>query len=132
MTQHTWQWWHSHDGGERYHGPCASREDAISDGRDYADGESFIICEATKGSLRAFISERVGEWLDENNEELGDPDGDPISANITTAQWQDLQTRLDATALEWIKAHNLDRHVFTFDETRNEEDIEGVDDAEVR
>ncbi len=125
-----WQWWHSHDGGESYWGPCDSREDAITAGRDEADGESFIICEATKGTLRAFIGARVGEWLDDNNEDMGDPEGDPVSANITTAQWEDLQSRLDATALEWIKTHNLDRHVWAFDDTRNEEDIEGDVDAE--
>lgn len=123
-----WQWWHSHNGGEEYYGPCDTREDAIAEGRDQADGESFIICEARKGGLRDFINGRVSEWLDDRNDDQGPPD-EAISERITDAQWKDLDARLTEAAKQWADANNIHDRVWAFAATRNDEDIEGDDYA---
>ncbi len=122
--QKQWQWWHSHDGGEQYHGPCDSREEAIEAGRDYADGEAFMICEARKGGLRDFMRGRVSEWLDDRNEDQRPPD-EAISERITQSQWDDLDVKLCLAARIWADANNIHDRVWAFAKTRNEEDIEG-------
>ena len=133
MKEPIWEWYCSRD-GERFDGPCDSREAAIQQGQQDYDGEAFQVAEATTGTLRAFIDVHVSEWLDEANEESSDPEGDPISSYVTGDissyvtgdQWKDLFKRFDAVALEWAKDHDLNSYVWIFDAIRNREDIPGT------
>ena len=117
-----WEWYYSQD-GENYQGPCDTRGQAIEEGCVNFDGEAFEIAEATKGKLKAFVWRNLSEWLDEANEEMGNPDGDPIAVCVKEPEWHDLFKRLDAAAREWADANNIHRHVWAFDKIRNREDI---------
>jgi hypothetical protein len=127
-TEQVWEWYWSHN-EEDYHGPCSSREEAIAEGRYECEaGESFYIAEACRGGLQNFIGDNLLEWIDDRHYEMSDPDGDPISANIQKAEWNDLQKRLDVASQEWAKANNINRHIWAFRAMRNQETIPAASD----
>ena len=127
-----WLWWYSFDGGERYRGPCVSREQAIQDGRDEVgedyDYEEFEICEARKGRLQTALFRNIGERLDDLNDDVGDPEGDANSADVTDAQWRDLERRLNDAVSAWADANDIHKNVWMFAETRNHEIVKVRDE----
>jgi hypothetical protein len=118
------KWYYSLNGGESFYGPHDTRDEVIEVGNDEADGGPFEICEATKGRLNTALFHDVAEKLDDWNDDNSNPDGDPISAKLSKADWSDLEDRLNAAVKAWADERDIHRYVWAFEETRNHETIE--------
>lgn len=119
-----WQWWYS-DNEERWNGPCLDRDEAIEMGRDYYDDESFMVMEACQGDLHLHLDAyTVSEWLDENNHDLTDPDGDTVLVGIATEKQQRaLVSALNIVIDHWIVENNIHTKAWSFKAQRNQETI---------
>jgi hypothetical protein len=121
-----WHWWWAEGTEpERYHGPCGSRQEAIDDGTELADGyEEITICEATR--MKLLDDHLDADWVidrfNEQNEDAADPDGDPVIHRATPEQERDLEAVLKAAWVDWRTRHGLGKS-WTFGDTRNEEVI---------
>ena len=117
----TWYWWAGSD-EERYTvGPRSSRAEAISDGITEFAGEPFYIIEAKHGRAhwRIIDADRLAERFDEANEEMADPDGDGLAAEITDAAWNELAERLNNVCEAWGREKSI--QVWGFSKSRNAE-----------
>lgn len=128
MTE--WKWYASRD-EERYEvGPCAAREHAIEEGRDYY-GEDFVVAECLKGAPNLDLfsglldADRVLEALDEQNEEVVDGDGDAtiFCRGITAEERRDLEASLNAALKAWLGRHGIETVAWAFAGVRNIERV---------
>ena len=113
-----WGWWWTAGGDpERYEGNYATREEAITAGRQSTD-KAFTICEARHELLTdsIFRAENVVETFNEWNEDRAYID------SFTPAQGAELESALVEVFAAWRKRHGLGR-AWTL-ETRNSELIE--------
>jgi len=132
MSEQDFKWYYSTDGGERYYGPCDTRDEAIAEGTsNVMDDEPFMIIEATKGKLCLNVFDDIGERIDDANEDMGDPDGDPISSNVPAEAWSELQRLLHGVTKDWADRHNVHANVWQFAKTRNEETINPSDNVDI-
>lgn len=108
-----WPWWWSAD-EERYHGPCASRASAIMEAWSDDQMGTIHVCQATQDGLRTslFDYDRISELFDEANEDMGDPDGDPISEDVKPAEWKKLADSLNHRVEVFIRQQGLKSWAF--------------------
>lgn len=118
-----WQWYYSED-GERFNGPCATRDEAIAEGRREVEG-AFHILEATKGQFYFSIDNSTYfEMIDGQNEDQVDPEGNGLSDSLTKEQADDLIQSVNAAIEAWKARTNFNEVPWGFDETRNQEIIQ--------
>ena len=110
-------WYHTTDPEGFWHGKCATREDAVADGRSYYDGDPFCVAWAVNDPIRLAdwidadrLLERAEDRLADSDRVCGEFDDD-IVFRVTPAQERDLEDRIKRVCDEWQAAHNL---VFTF------------------
>lgn len=119
----TWLWYYSED-EETYRGQCDTREAVIAEGRNCCDGD-FYIMEAVKGEYDFRINEeRYFEWLDSNNEEQLNPDGDGFADVLTKEQGDDLIKSINDAIDAWKVRTNANFEAWSFSGTRNAEKVE--------
>ena len=109
-------WYHAaYDDSESWHGACATREEAIAEGKAEHDS-SFYICSASSPPLRLAdwinadqVLEQAEEQLFESDRVASECDDGPWF-EVTPDQRRDLVERLQRACDEWQAAHGL---VFT-------------------
>lgn len=123
-----WGWHASFDGGERYTvGPEATRDAIIAAARLDAEGMSFTILEGRQAPIQVSDSVDAELILDAvEDQELGDPDGDPLTADVTKEQAVDLTRRVADAVDRWQDHHGIVLLPWAFTDTRNEETIAAV------
>lgn len=108
---------------ESCHGPYATREDAIAEGRGYGHDNGFTVMEADKAvpSLPD-ADDLISEFLD-NNEELADPDGDCFGTDFKASREQEdeLTAAVQLVFRDWLDKHKLWPTVWAFGAMRNQE-----------
>ncbi len=99
-----WPWWWSKD-EERYHGPFDSRHDAIMDAFADGDADGVHIMQAYQDEPRVELwsGSELADRFDEINEDLADPDGDPLATAIPGAKWDNLAAALTARTRAMIR-----------------------------
>jgi hypothetical protein len=119
-----WQWWSGPDDEIYRCGPCATREEAISEAQsNYDDAEVIYVVEATSQIWPAPSARSVIDDMFENSDDLFSEDyPEPIG---TDAQMQEAESELQAALDCWMEKW---RHVIfpeptRFGRTRNEEAI---------
>lgn len=126
------QWWHSTD-EENFHGPCATREEAIAEGDESrADDEHLYICEANKQSPSLPDGERFCEMFLDQNEDIGGEDPFGEDFNPTPEQHAELTAELHKVFTAWMDKHKLWPHVWTFRTIRNKECLPPRQDPDAR
>ena len=107
-------WWYSQD-EDRWNGPCSDREEAINEGRDNYDGESFMVMEAETGDFdMALDASTIFEALDGQNEDRVDPDGDYMLADVNDKQRADLAAMVNSAIMRWVHKHRIDIRAWAF------------------
>ena len=123
-----WQWWWGEETDpERYRGPFATREEAISEalGSDTdPDYSQITVCEATlmrlsDGHISADV---VIEWFNERNEDTSDPDTGLV-LEASREQEADLNRMLTEAWVAWRTKHSLGNS-WSFESMRNTEVIQ--------
>lgn len=118
------RWYYSLD-GECWSLAGGSRDDAIVQGREEAEGGTFYICEASKEPLRDsfFEADEVIAAFADHNEELWGEGG--FEGESSAEANAELQTMLNTAFTAWRTKHT-DWQAYTFREMRNEEEIAAV------
>lgn len=134
-----WGWYAGWNEEEMTIGPEDSREAviqiAIDDEVGYREADEdgperlcFHIIEARQDTLIIAeyidVGRMVERWEESDWEEMTNPN-DPRSPveKVTKAQWDDLQDRLRAAALQWQTDHAIKIKPWTFSQVRNSEDV---------
>lgn len=133
-----WGWYAGWDDEHYTCGPEDSREAIIQAARneeigfrdadeDGPDRLCFHIVEARQDPVEIAsllkIYDLVEQWDCGPLEEMG-PEGESVfEGKVTTAQWEDLQERLQAAAREWQAHHGIVIQPYIFTKQRNAESI---------
>lgn len=130
MTE-VWTWWVGSD-KERYTTECATREEAVKIARDEYEGgwitEARPPQELTLASY--FDAELFLERAEDcAQDDCGDPEGDALIFDVTTAQVEHLNTIVQNAITKWQKWHELTFRGWQFAAMRNTEFIPDADDA---
>lgn len=108
------RWWYTQD-EERWNGPCETRAEAVAEGRGEYDDEGFMVCEAEQGELNLKISPYcIADWLDDENCDLTDPNGDDTFGAVSKEIMDDLGEMVETTIKAWATKHKLDTTAFIF------------------
>lgn len=109
-------WYHADcEDSESWFGACATREEAIEDGKDEYDG-SFFVCRASNPPLRLADWINADDVLERADEQIAD--SDRVGGEWDEGPWfeaspeqaADLAARLREACDDWQAAHGL---VFT-------------------
>lgn len=140
-----WGWWWSLDGGERYRGPCATREDALEEAREALreDDETSAWVDIMKARQRIFSAadlvpqdgyemwRLIHAWLDDAGEDWLGPDGETPFDHLTAAHGASLAAALRTAADAWHDAAGVKRGTgWTFAQSCGDEQVEIATDAE--
>ncbi len=101
-------WWWGRD-EERYHGPCASRVEAVMEAWSDDPWADAYIVQAAHGELNCdlFDGARLADEFDEANYEAADGDGDPLSQSVKGDGWD----KLAALMNRMVKAFARDEKI---------------------
>lgn len=115
-----WPWWWSTD-QERYHGPCSSRTDAISEALCEDNFGSVHIMQATHGTLSCdiFDGSEIADAFDNANEEASDGEGDPLSTQIPDEAWAKIAKSVEAQVKVAVYANGVSAWGFS-EQTKGE------------
>lgn len=120
------QWWAGTDEERMSAGPFARKEDAIAEGKSDFDGEAFTIMQAAHAIPSIPDADRFIQVFLEDNEEMGDPEGDSYGADFkaTPDQEEELTAELERVFTAWMDKHELWPEVFMFGRIADRDDIE--------
>ena len=115
----TWPWWWSAD-EERFHGPHATRQDAILAAFYQDDGDGPLtrvtVLQAIQGPPRCDLWEgdQLAERFDDINEDLADPDRDrALAEQIPQATWDAMAAQLTAAVQAAVARAGVTPYMFT-------------------
>ena len=117
-------WFHApYADSESWDGGCATRKEAIEEGRIEYGNSDFAICEANKALVspnfnEAFYAESIIEELVDNNEECWGENGQGVE---NYGPVSDLRRRLCTAVTGWLIQHPWKGH--NFDDVRIREEI---------
>lgn len=119
VEKYPWKWWIGDE--ETMYDSFATREEALEE----AQAHGFhMIAECKQGDfdLRIDYDRLADFWIDRNEERINE-DGDFLKS-VTKEQERDLEARLHATVLQWVKDHSVDTTAWYFAGFRNDETVE--------
>lgn len=117
-----WEWYVTQSEERWLQADATTRDEAVAFGRDEYNGESFMVCEATKGEIDFEVD--VLNELEGINEDRVDPDGDGVFMNPPNLeQEKELSRLVGETIKAWAEKHDLCPTGWVFVEQRNEETI---------
>lgn len=133
-----WQWW-AGDNDETYAiGPYATRGEALEEafghfgidpGEPPDAAQTVHVIEALKIPIELAdhidIAEYVSDRLEDGGSlaELQNEGCDAITADVTDAQWADLQARFKTLVAQWQTDHGIVLESWKFQATRNAEQV---------
>jgi hypothetical protein len=109
-TDGEWRWYHTQDQDRWNQALATTRDEVILEGRAEYGGDGFLICEARLEPLDLRVDgEDVIERLEEQNDEVLDPDGDGriIESEMAREQIDDLTEVLSRAFADWLARHKL-------------------------
>lgn len=123
-----WNWYAGRDEETFSVGPCADREEAIQQGKDYFDEDGFFIVEATKAVWAPPVADRIITDMLENSDDLFSEDYPELTGTVEQQMLaeSELQRLLD----EWMDKYRdiIFPTPWAFAASRNAEYIPGVSD----
>lgn len=128
-----WMWWYGEGSEpERYSGPFATREEAVSQAMSEAADLQLCcvsVCEAVTMTLRDDVFDAdflIDRWHD-GNDQAQDEDG-YLSMSPDVVQRRELEEAMAVTFAAWRARHGLGK-AWAFADTRNYETIQIADAA---
>lgn len=123
-----WQWWAGSDESWMTVGPCATREqvisEAVSDGL-YENHDGFYVIEAIKGRVDLSAQFDATYWLEQAHErlheDLADENGDGFDIITSADDIEALQKAVRAAISKWQAERRITVTTTRFTHTRNAE-----------